>query len=810
MARREPSFLKDLPDPKKPLTEASLKAFGQTPLPNFDTSRFPTRSNVLGRFIFERDLSKQRPKRDIAKQIYAELVPIYDKGLDIPNPTKKNDRCENEIIKNYDDWNVAAMHQNQNKMTSKEKSFVNDLPKLFDIIAPDAEEQIKKDRNRSTAAKKEDIDFIRDQRNERRQIMTKLDTRYAKKIDAKIARNKSFVCHQLDQSLHISSPNRPTQQTISLMPTKLRPKVQGLEQKYVGCESDEDVESSIGQFNYGQRTIELDQDYQQTPFLRENRKSDQRKVVSVAKDPATLQALDATNTSSRNAFKILAPATAAMGGAIQKTTLSHRTLERQRKKVRANVADEVKASFQPPKHAVVHFDAKILTDMSGEFGDRLAVVLSGDAPDCKQGKLLSAKNIRDGTGKNQAEEVISSLKNWDVQDNVCGMCFDTTSSNTGWIKGACVLIEKNLGRPLLWLACRHHIPELLLKAAWQTLFGIDMEPCFTEFGKFQKVWENLDKNDFDFLNPESKSWMKKHRNKVVPFLTSLLESEKQPRDDYRECLELVLMVLGSPPKKFSFKKPGPYHKARWMAPMIYGLKMFLFRSQLKKSKKDLEKLERFAIFVSLFYAEHWFTAPLAAEAPFMDLQLYKNMLQYKKFDPEIATAVLNKFMGHTWYLNQEYVPLSLFSKNVSDKDKEDIAKKLTKVTPPKKYDCGYPNPVPLPQNAKGLGRKLSDSIMSGSLFLFDALDFGKDWLYKPITDWESNKSFCEMKSWVQNLKVTNDCAERGVKLISDYANSLTKNSNDRENLLQVVEKHRKQYPNVTKATFLKNYSASEN
>ena len=69
-----------------------------------------------------------------------------------------------------------------------------------------------------------------------------------------------------------------------------------------------------------------------------------------------------------------------------------------------------------------------------------------------------------------------------------------------------------------------------------------------------------------------------------------------------------------------------------------------------------------------------------------------------------------------------------FCKNVSDQEKEEFAKKLTKVTPPK------------------LGRKLSDSIMSGSLFLFDALDFGKDWLYKPITDWESNKSFCDMKS----------------------------------------------------------------
>ena len=62
-----------------------------------------------------------------------------------------------------------------------------------------------------------------------------------------------------------------------------------------------------------------------------------------------------------------------------------------------------------------------------------------------------------------------------------------------------------------------------------------------------------------------------------------------------------------------------------------------------------------------------------------------------------------------------------------------------------------------------------------------------------------------MRSWVQNLKVTNDCAERGIKLISDFANSITKNSEDRQNLLQVVERHRNLYPDVRKATLAKNY-----
>ena len=55
--------------------------------------------------------------------------------------------------------------------------------------------------------------------------------------------------------------------------------------------------------------------------------------------------------------------------------------------------------------------------------------------------------------------------------------------------------------------------------------------------------------------------------------------------------------------------------------------------------------------------------------------------------------------------------------------------------------------------------------MNGSLFIFDELGFGKEWLNKPVSEWENDASFLKMKAWIQNLKVTNDCAERGVKLI---------------------------------------------
>ena len=818
MAEPDPqSPLKTQPEPRKLKSlrsgsKVALKTreFNLIPLDCFNPAMLPTNGEVLRRCFFLQDETKSRSIKSIAEQVFHEMEDIYKRAFAIERSTKQGKNCIEQICKLHEDYRNSTRNYNPTKKQQQPKVqlFLENLHKMCDIAPKDAVSQINKDRLRSEKKKAEDIAFLNDQRNDRTEKLAKEDSAYTKKSDAKASRDSAEFLRNSAASSSKQKPmslaakaEEPILPRLRVKPTKVDEEIE---------EEDSEIEET--EFRFKLRSDpDLDPDFQQSPFLRELRNSKQKKEeVSIAKDPLTLQALDRTKTSSRDASRILAPASAAMGLDVSKAAISRSTIERERKKLRSTIDAEAKAAFLPPENAIVHFDGKHLMDMAGEFGDRLAIVLSGNTPDCIQGKLLSAEKIADGTGRSQAEEVISALNKWGAQDNVCGMCFDTTSSNTGWIKGACVLIEEMLGRPLLWLPCRHHICELLLKAAWEAVFGEDMEPSYTEMGIFQKNWEKIEKNNFEILN--LKPWMKHYRAKVVPFLKSLLQS-KQPRDDYREVIELVLLILGSPVENFTFKKPGAYHKARWMAPLIYGCKMFLFRkqlkTQLKKDKKFLENLERFSIFATLFYVEHWFAAPLAAEAPYMDLKLYKEMLQFQKYDSAIATAVVQKFMLHTWYLNQEYTAFSLFSKNISDKEKSSIAKKLSKVTPPKKYESGYPMPVQLPQNKKGLDRKLSDSVMDGSLFLFDKLGFAKDWLYMPVTTWETNENFCKMRTWVLNLRVTNDCAERGVKLISDYAKCLTKDSVDRQNLLQVVSSNRNQFPDANVKTFVKGSSARE-
>ena len=68
------------------------------------------------------------------------------------------------------------------------------------------------------------------------------------------------------------------------------------------------------------------------------------------------------------------------------------------------------------------------------------------------------------------------------------------------IRGACIIIEQSLGRPLLWLACRHHIKylleyntihEVVLKDTYKFLFGPPPGPEIPLFKQFRGRWESF-------------------------------------------------------------------------------------------------------------------------------------------------------------------------------------------------------------------------------------------------------------------------------------------------------------------------------
>ena len=65
------------------------------------------------------------------------------------------------------------------------------------------------------------------------------------------------------------------------------------------------------------------------------------------------------------------------------------------------------------------------------------------------------------------------------------MCFDTTAVNTGRLRGTCVLLEQLLEKNRLYLACRNHILEIILKTVFTAKMGATTGPQQDIFEKFR-------------------------------------------------------------------------------------------------------------------------------------------------------------------------------------------------------------------------------------------------------------------------------------------------------------------------------------
>ena len=758
-------------------SNTKIKYFYLVPKTEFYQLKLPRNRDVLEVFFGLRDqFGELEPKKNIALKIYDQICPIYKTG---PFPMKKKQVCLENILKVHDTYRNVTKHIKEYDYDKPSKSiskFKESLDQLCDLSAKNIFEQIMKDSSRSQSQKVQDCDFLREQQTTWKGKFSSIDHIYTKKCISKHERNQRYVQQNQNDKNDIEINN-------------------------VSSSTNSSTNSSRNDETFVTNYFHVQKSRDRSKKRTKSRVSCQpNKKVFLT--PLILGAADRTNISSHTLSEILSSAAVSNGNDLNELTVSRSSIERERKKFRNNCADKIKSEFVPPKRAIVHFDGKLLTDLSGEYADRLAIMISGDTDQCKSGFMISAERILDGSGLSQKNEILRSLHEWNIIDNIVGMVFDTCSANTGWQTGAATLLESALKKALLWLPCNKHICELILKAAFFDVFGEDMSPVYLEFQEFYGQWDEIDKTNYSVLTL-THQWRRRAK-RIIEFCNYHLAREKF-RDDYKECIELVLVVLGCPPKNFTYKKPGAVHKARWMAPIIYTLKIFLFRQQLQKDDHEQNNLERFVKFIVFVYIEHWILCSFASDTTVMDLKLYKTMLNWQAHDQSLALAVLNKMKRHTWYLNQEFVPLSLFSNLLTDRQKGKIATALNQFQskPIENYALGHPTEVPLPiDKNEGLNLEIVNLIGDGSMFLFHVLQFDRSFLNLHVSEWYKNDSFKEMENFVKFMKVTNESAERGVKLVSDFANTLTKTDSQRTDLLQVVQAHRKFHPVQKKSNFI--------
>jgi hypothetical protein len=526
-------------------------------------------------------------------------------------------------------------------------------------------------------------------------------------------------------------------------------------------------------------------------------------------DEKLVAAFDRCGVTDRNAVFLLNATCEALHAlrlltvGLDELVINRSSIRRFRQEIREYKYEALKNEFKDLnlESIVVHWDGKMLPDLlNTKTADRLPIVVSSGEVEF----LLGVPELENSSGIEQATNVHEMLIDWGIADNVKALCCDTTSSNLGHLNGAAVNLEKLLKRDLLYLPCRHHIFELILRAAFETFIPKSTAPSVKLFDNFSKEWTLIDKSKYKtgLEDEQVRNVIGDKIDTISGFAREKLK-ESLPRDDYKELLELVLVFIGKGPLMYNFRKPGACSNARWMAKAIYAIKMFLFREQLScLDNVQQGKLRDLCIFLAAVYVKAWFMAPYAINAPNHDLMLVKELYNYQKINRAIADAALKKIAGHLWYLSPELAVVSIFDDAVPVDTKSRIA--LTLKTEEDRQKRGKSNSEDEDVSSEHYIKRFKSSTMENlleveidyfvnehSLRFFQRFNLKTDFLDQNPVNWPTHRSYLDGLAVVRQLKVVNDCAERSVKLIKDFRGKFTKDERQLQYVLQMVQAHRK-------------------
>lgn len=442
----------------------------------------------------------------------------------------------------------------------------------------------------------------------------------------------------------------------------------------------------------------------------------------------------------------------------------------------------------------------MLLDITGrDKVERLAVILTASGVE----KVLGIPKIEAGTGLNISEAIFDLAVEWDIDDKVEMICFDTTSSNTGPYSGSAVLLEQKFNRQLLYLPCRHHIYELVLRCVFDFYMPSSTAPDVPMFNRLRNGWKHIDAKSFKSgIEDETvaNAISPAERTEIMNFCLRNLE-KKQYRDDYKEFLELTVIFLGGTLPDYTLRVPGPTSHARWMAKAIYMLKMFLLREQLELDAIMLSNIRNICIFIVRVYIKVWFGCPKGAEAPNQDLNFLKDAMLYP--ESNLSSALVSKFFNHLWYLSEEAVGFAFFDQSVSleEKRKMVVALKLSEEYIP--TETSHRVIVPQAEILRSYASKeLSDFVTPNTRTFFDRMKISKEFLEHDPSTWTERDDYSTGVRACYSICVVNDAAERGVKLITDYNKVLTNDEEEKQFLLLIVKEYREKFPNYNKSTLM--------
>jgi len=182
------------------------------------------------------------------------------------------------------------------------------------------------------------------------------------------------------------------------------------------------------------------------------------------------------------------------------------------------------------------------------------------------------------------------------------------------------------------------------------------------------------------------------------------------------------------------------------------------------------------------YTSSWFAAPQAASAPVNDLLMLQLIEDFAQFYRKLARVAENKMRLHLWYESEDSAAVSLFSDDVSVDDKEAIVNALQRDPFP-----GHQRRLASNQIPRFRDLSVAHFVTQHSLNLLQSLELPQEFLAAAIDRLAERADYNATRKTVCAVKVVNNCAERAVKLATDFIEVLTKNTKQRNLLYQVVE-----------------------
>lgn len=208
------------------------------------------------------------------------------------------------------------------------------------------------------------------------------------------------------------------------------------------------------------------------------------------------------------------------------------------------------------------------------------------------------------------------------------------------------------------------------------------------------------------------------------------------------------------------------------------------------------------MFLVRIYVKYWFESTIPTLAPKNDLQLIKNLIDYRQINVPVANKVLEVMSRHTWYLSEVLVGLSFFDRDIDIETKRLMVAALSNSSSeevPKRINI----------NTRLVKQQELYDFITENTFEFFRILFVNSSFPIPIKflsidpeEWFSNENYKQAEEVVRNLFVVNDVAERTVALAKEFNDKFTKDEDEKQLVFKVLEKHRAEFPTTAKKTIM--------